>query len=108
MDDIRIFRCHRCGVDLDTDLSEPKLVCRNCGSSRWEGKRDSHLLTKRDVLILYLDTGIWIKNSEGETWIDRKLDEINEIEDADTQDKAEREFLETLRNSVDIPFEMEG
>jgi len=58
------------------------------------------------VLILYMDTGIWMKNSEGETWLDRKMDEIVAIEDPKEQDRAEQEFLGVLSASVDIPFEI--
>ena len=104
MQEYKIYRCDRCGIDVDTDLSEARPTCRNCGSSRWEANRTSHLLTKRDVFIIYLDTGVWMKNQNGET----KLDEIAAIEDTDTQDKAEKELADALSASIDLPFEIGG
>lgn len=104
MSEVRIFRCRRCGVDLDTDLGEPRKACRNCGGAQWEEKFTEYLLTKRDVYILYSDTGMWIKNESGETWIDRKLDSLAAIEDQERQDKAEAEFAAMLKASVDVPW----
>lgn len=105
-DPIRIFRCRRCGYDLDTDLGvEPRKSCRNCGSAQWEEKHNDYLLNKRDVLILRKDTGVWIQNETGETWVDRKIRDLAAIEDTERQDKAEAEFLEQLSASVDIPWE---
>ncbi len=102
---IRIFRCRRCGLDLDTDIGEVRKCCRNCGSSHWQEKYEEQLLTKRDVYILYADTGVWIKNVSGETWLDRKIDSIAAIEDPARQDKAEREFADQLKASVNLDWE---
>ena len=109
MSDIKIYRCYKCGQDLDTDLKpEPRMCCRNCGSRHWDEQNAGHLLTKRDVYILYRDTGMWIKNVTGETWIDRKIQELFEITPQDRQDRAEAEFAQALKDSVELPFDLPG
>ena len=102
--DVKVFICDRCGQDVDTDLQEPKLACRNCSANKWQEKHESQLLTAAQVYIVFLDTGIWLKNQVGETWLDRSIMACEALE-GEAQDRAEASLANKLGNMVRLNFE---